>query len=172
MKFYTKILKLGVTNEMSAEDQKYTELANLLNLAAIFIIAIPSMLVVISLPYTTSSPIALGRFEILIIVSILNLLLNKKGLYKLTRILTIVSPLVFVFILNLFNPSIHEGQLLWMPYGIIAIGSFSFSLFSFKKEKKPLLFLIFLFVMVSITYDNMLIYFNPKPLDLTFIYKF
>lgn len=172
MKLYSDILHLGITKEMKVEDQKYTQLTNLLNLATIFIIALPAIILVLSLPYTNNSPVALIRFELLVAASILNLYLNKKGYYLYARLQTILAPLVLVFILNLFNPSIHEGMFLWMPYGIMAIGSFCFSIFSFQKERKLLITLILFFGLISLTYDNLLVYFSARPLELGFIYKY
>src|SRR6478609_4247567 len=153
MKIFDTIRDFGVIADMSAEDKKYTRLTNILNLATIFILGIPALIVIqySSFPYKGQG--FLIRFELLILFSLLNLYLNKRRFYTLTKLLTVFAPFVLIFILPIILHFIHSGMLLWMPYRIMILGTYSFCLFSLKKERRLLIGISIFFTIASMFYD-------------------
>jgi signal transduction histidine kinase len=172
MNLFSTIIHFGVTSDMPSEDRKYIRLSNILNLAIIFIISLPGILSTLKNPYPFNGQNGMIRFELLIIGALLNLYLNKKGYVRWVKIQTIIFPIFFINIFPLLNNFVHAGQLLWMPYATIALGSFAFCLFSYSKDRNLLLFLVISIGLLSITFDNLFVYFSPNELDLSFIYKY
>ncbi len=166
-RYFKAILHFGITPNMSSEEQRYTALTNQMNLATLFIIAIPSLIVLSFLP--NHGQISLLRFELLLLACILNLFLNKQGYHLLAKLFTVLLPLFLIFVMPILMNFMIGGMLLWMPYGIITIGCFSLSLFSYTKEKGILISMILFFWLVSITYDNIFVWCATQPLDIGFI---
>ncbi|MBC7451094.1 MAG: hypothetical protein H7259_06360 [Cytophagales bacterium] len=163
------ILSWGSTPDMPLEDQISVRLANKLNLATIFIIAIPCILSIIILK-NDGQP-TLIRFELLILAATLNLYLNKHRYFLTVKILTLLAPVILVIAFPLISNYMYisPGMLLWMPYSIMVIGSFGFALFSYGKQRNLMLAVVLFFAFLSSICDVAFVALSERTLDLAFL---
>jgi hypothetical protein len=151
-----KILELGIYNKMPEMDKRYVRSTNIINLIYIFVISIPLILFTVFL--TEEGIEGYGKFVLLIVFSSANILLNNYRKYLLAKISTLLAPLFWLIIFPVLSVNyIPQGIFLWLPYGIMILGTISFLIFSVEKEKILMLSMIALFVIVIFAFDEFLI---------------
>jgi hypothetical protein len=130
---------------------RYTAGINIILLLVCIVVLITALL--ISYPMTIHSI----RYLFLSILLLLNLLLLRKGKFLLGKVLTLIGPFLFIFLLPVLSSHLHVGMFLWFPYGLIMIGSASFLVFSWRDEKILLHSFFFFFVLCSLFFDHLMI---------------
>lgn len=170
MKLLTDLINSG-TLEMYSK-QPYIEilLVRLVNTINILFIATALIAVVFIIALTDFGLLSYIRFIILIIFNCFSIILNYYQRILVAKINTIFAPFFLIFVFPIFSQQLYEGMFLWFPYGILIIGSSSFFMFSYEKEKPLLNFVLTFFALAVLFFDLILLKFTSLDMDLSFIY--
>lgn len=110
------------------------------------------------------------RFILLIAICAFSIVLNHYHRYSVAKLNTIFAPFLLVFVFPLFSKQIYTGMFLWFPFGILIIGTISFFVFSYEKEKPFLDFVLTFFALAVLFIDLVMRKVVPPSTDLSFIY--
>lgn len=168
---FRKIINLGTSSNYAPLSQQYIRITNTINLIYIFGVSLP--LILATLLLTDDGINSYGRYFILIPSSLLSLYLNKIHQHKCAKISTAITPFFATMVFPIFmNHFVHAGMFLWIPYAIMTMGTVSFFIFSFEKEKGIMFSVIGLYVIFIFAFDELVIaHFDQLP-DLDFIKKY
>lgn len=167
MLFLKRVINSGLVPGMISQEKRHIQLTNIYNLIFIFFVSLPAIAIIL---YKDSGFQSYVRFILVIIFCLLNIFLNRRKYYLASKISTIYSPLLLVFIFPMFTQFIRPGMFLWFPYGIMILGALSFFIFSFEKERTVFNITIVVYISLTIFYDSILLKAVPNNLNLSFIY--
>jgi hypothetical protein len=163
-----KISEWGISNEISDMDNSYIRTTNIINLIFVSVIAIP--LFIFSVFFTSDGFIGYSRFVLLFSFAFFNILLNTFRQYTLAKIFTLVIPMFcLIFYPILVTNKIEPGIFLWLPYGIMILGTVSFLIFSIEKERTKMFAMVGFFIIVIFGFDELMIVTFENDHDLSFV---
>jgi signal transduction histidine kinase len=167
-KIWSTISYLGLKDNSESASKRDVILTNRINFV-IFMLAVLLTIVTTVIRELNQSEFTIHTKKILVLMIFcgFSFLFSAKGLFALTKINLVFTPLFVIILLPIFFGAIQQMDFIYGPIIILSLSLIPQLVLDPQRERKIYFFTLLFFLLVVALFDNLLVYFSPDELPIT-----